>query len=253
MQLFTNPLYNALIVFVDIIPGGDVGLAVIVLTLLVRVILFPLSQKSSRTQLVMKRIQPAVEALKKKFKDNPQAQAKETMALYKKEGVNPFAGFLVILIQLPIIFGLYFIFLRGGLPTINLEILYSFVPVPEAVDMQFLGFVDIAAKNVVLALLTGITQFIQINLVSPKLEKRKKDAGMKDDMMRSMQLQMKYVMPVIVAIIAYTLPATIGLYWTTSNLFMIAQELYIRRKFKGGDHSSPSTEDTPSSSETVSV
>lgn len=246
-----TPLYNALILFIDLIPGGDVGVAVIVLTLLVRVVLFPLSKKSSRTQLVMKMIQPKIDALKKKLKDNPQEQAKQTMALYKEEGVNPFAGFLVILIQLPIIFGLYFIFLRGGLPTINMEILYNFISVPESINMSFLGILDISSKNIFLAILTGATQFIQISLVAPKMIKRKKDAGMKDDMMRSMQLQMRYVMPVIVAVIAYTLPATIGLYWTTSNTFMILQELYIRRQFKGGNYSvkspeSPSTE--PSSS-----
>ena len=114
---------------------------------------------------------------------------------------------------------------------INTEILYSFVNLPGSVDVEFLGILNVFDRSVVLALLTGAAQYVQGKLVMPKPAPRKKDKNpsLKDDMARSMQLQMRYVMPIIVGVIAYTLPAIIAIYWTTSNIFTIFQELFVRR------------------------
>jgi YidC/Oxa1 family membrane protein insertase len=118
-----NPLYNALIFLLDIVPGADIGIAVIILTVFVKVLLFPLAHKVARTQATINQIQPQLDKLKDKYKDNKQEQTIKTLELYKKNGINPFFGFLVILIQLPIILGLYFVFYKGGLPSINMDIL----------------------------------------------------------------------------------------------------------------------------------
>lgn len=227
--LIYNPLYNGLIFLLNTLPLVDVGIAVVVLTIIVKLVLFPLSKTAVRTQIALRTLAPELERLKKKHKNNPQAQAQATMDLYKQNGVNPFSGFLLILLQLPVIFALYFVFLRGGLPEINTEILYSFIQIPETVDMHFLGFLDINARSLVLAIITGATQFVQISLVTPKQTNQKKDGSFSGTFAQSMQFQMKYVMPVIVTVIAYTLPAMIGLYWTTSNLFTIGQEFFLRR------------------------
>lgn len=228
-----EPLYNALVGLMNVLPWADVGVIIVVFTILVRLVLFPLAQRAVKTQIAMKDLQPRLEEIKGKYKDNKQKQAEETMRLYREEKVNPFASFLVLLIQLPIVFGLYFVFLRGGLPMIDLSHLYSFIPVPGEPAMTLFGIIDISGKSVVLALLVGITQYVQVRLASPPPPKKRSDKpSLKDDIARSMQLQMRYVMPVIVAVIAYTLSSLIGLYWTTTNLFTIGQELYVRRRWK---------------------
>lgn len=228
---FYNPLYNALVALVDTVPFADVGIAVIVLTLAVKLILFPLSMKAVRTQLSMKRIEPEVARIRNEYK-NREEQARKTMELYRREGVNPFSSFLVILIQLPIIFALYFVFFRGGLPAVDATLLYSFIPVPTEVNMHFLGLVDVAAKSFLLALFAGVTQFFQAKLAVPPPALVSGTPTLKDDLAKSFHLQIRYVLPVVVFVIAYTISAAVALYWTTSNLFAIGQELYVRRHLK---------------------
>jgi len=125
--LIYNPLYNALVFILDVLPAIDVGIAVILLTIIVKLILFPLSRKAVHTQIELRALAPELESIKKQHKDNPQQQAQLTMKMYKEHGINPFSGFLLIFVQLPVIFALYFIFLRGGLPDINIDILYPFL------------------------------------------------------------------------------------------------------------------------------
>src|SRR5690606_5202936 len=111
-----QPLYNGLIFLIDVIPYRDAGLAVVLLTIAVKLILFPLSKKAVRTQLILKQVQPELDSLKEKHKDDKQAQAQAMMGLYKEKGINPFSSFFLILIQLPIILTLYRIFVGSGLP-----------------------------------------------------------------------------------------------------------------------------------------
>ena len=154
------------------------------------------------------------------------------MALYKEKGVNPFSGFFLILIQIPVIFALYWVFLRGGLPEINTEILYSFISIPDSVNMNFLGFIDVSAKSVMFALFAGITQFFQIKYSLPPMKERAGKSSFKEDLARSFHIQMRYVMPIIVFSVAYAISAAVAIYWTTSNLFAIGQEIYVRKKIK---------------------
>lgn len=232
--LFYQPLYNGLVYLVDIAPGGNVGIAIILLTIGVRIILLPLSHKSIVSQAKMRSITPHIEKLKEKHKDDKQEQARKTMALYKEHGINPFSGCLLVLLQLPVIFALYFVFFKG-LPSLNADILYSFVKHPEVINMMFLGIL-LTKKSFILALIAAITQYYQIKLSMPALAPLDKDAkpSFKDDFARSLNMQMRYMLPLIVFGVSYTISAAIALYWATTNLFSIAQELYVKRKMDAG-------------------
>lgn len=231
--LFFDPIYNGLVFFIDIIPGGDVGLAIIAITVVVKFILLPLSIKAARTQKIIREIEPQLKELKEKYKDDRAKLAEATMALYREAGMNPFSGIFLMLLQIPIVIALYFSVLNGGgfpLPDIHTALLYSFVPTPETVNMFFLGLVDITAKSLPLAVLAGLTQFIYAQMSLPALPARKEgESDLKADFTRSMHMNMRYVLPLIIGVISYTLSASIALYFTISNLTMIAQEFVVRK------------------------
>ena len=153
-----NPIYNLLVFLVGVIPGGDVGLAVVIVTLLVKIILLPVSLAAVRTQRVMKEMEPKLKEVRERFKGDREKQAKETLALYKEHHIHPFASIGTILIQIPVLIGLYWVFQSEALPTIDVSILYPFVAAPENVSLLFLGFLDIAGKSIVLAALAGFFQ-----------------------------------------------------------------------------------------------
>lgn len=232
-NVFFDPIYNGLVFFIDVVPGGDVGLSIILITILVKLILLPLSIKATKTQMVMRELEPKLKEIKDRIKDK-QEQSKAMLELYRTNNVNPFASILQLFIQIPVIIALYLSVSRGGgfpLPDINIEILYSFVTAPETVSMFFLGFIDIAAKSLPLAALAGITQFIHAKISLPKPEPKKEGEkpDLKGDFARSMHVQMRYVMPAIIFVVAYTISASIALYFTVSNLMAIAQEFVVRR------------------------
>lgn len=232
--IFYEPLYNGLIFLMDIIPWADAGIAVVLLTILVKFILFPLSKKAIITQLKMKAIEGELASLREKHKSDRAALAKATMELYRTRGVNPFSSFFIVLLQIPIILALYYVFYKGGLPTVNQEILYPFVSVPT-IDMHFLGLIDISGRSLFLALAAGVTQYIQMALIAPLPPKTVGEEGsFQAAFAKSMHLQMRYVMPLFITFVAYSISGAVALYWTTSNIFAIAQEAYLRRKFKQG-------------------
>jgi len=226
-----EPLYNGLVFLIDIVPFADVGIAVVILTLAVKLVLFPLSIKMVKTQIAVRTLEPEIAKIKEKHKGNSQEQARQMMALYKERGVNPFSGILLLFVQIPIIFALYFVFFRG-LPIINVDILYSFIPVPTEVNMHFLGLIDMSMKSVILAAMAGAMQYFQMKFALPKMEARKDNPSFKEDLSRSFQMQMRYILPIVVLVIAYVISSAVALYWTTSNLFQIGQEVYVRRNIK---------------------
>ncbi len=234
-NLFYAPLYNGLVSFINITPFYNVGLAVILFTCIIKIVIFPLSQKSIKTQFEMKRIEPEINELKSKYRDDKKLQAEKTMELYKNKGINPFSGILLMLIQLPILIALYWVFLRGGLPKIDETTIYSFTKIPEVINMGFFG-VSVAEKSTLFALLVAVAQFFQMQITIPKVNKTdtKKDSkpSFGDELARSMNMQMKYVMPVIMFFIAKNFPLVVSLYLITSSLFAIGQELYIRSKYR---------------------
>ncbi len=236
--VFYQPLYNGLVFLMDVIPGADAGIAVIVLTVLVKLILFPLSKRSIETQFAMRKFQPELDALKKQHANDREGFARATMAFYKEKRINPFSSFFLLLIQLPVIISLYYVFFRGGLPEINETLRYAFIPSPE-VNMEFLGLIDIADKSIFLAVLAGITQFFQVKLALPPPAPGTRDGSFQGELAHGMHMQMKYVMPVFAAIAAYTISGAVALYWVTSNLFAIGQELVVRRKLKNQNTTTP--------------
>src|SRR3989344_6547531 len=157
--LLYKPLLNALAFLVSIIPGGDVGIAVVILTILVKILLFPLSQKSIESQAAMNILAPELDKIKKSGV-NKEEQARRTFDLYKKHKTNPFSGCLVAFLQIPVILALYYVFIKG----LNFEndVLYSFVHIPKVVDTMFLG-IDISHKSFVLAFLAGVSQYLQVH------------------------------------------------------------------------------------------
>ncbi len=225
-----DPLYNGLIGIFNLLPWADAGVAIILLTCIVRLVLFPLSRKAVHTQIKMQEINPALVAIKEKYKNDSQEQARKTLELYKEKGVNPFSGVLVLIIQLPIIFALYRIFLYAGFPNVDKSILYSFVHAPEHINTVFLGLVNLSQKSVALAILAAVSTFFQLKLATPKPSSNKTDESFGGNLAQSMQTQMKYFFPILVFFISYKISGVIALYWLTSNLFTIGQEIVVRKK-----------------------
>lgn len=224
-----KPLVNVLAFLVAIIPGGDVGIAIIILTILVKIALYPLSKKSLEGQARMNLITPELNKIKESGLSKEE-QARQTFALYKKYKANPFSGCLLVLIQIPIIFALYYVFLKG----LHLEtsMFYSFVKVPENISTQFLGLVDISQKNWLLAILAGISQFFQAFYAPKPPKSNAKEGSFQESLNKSMQMQMKYVFPFIVVFIAHSISGAVALYWITNNVFTTFQQIYINKKNK---------------------
>ncbi len=234
-NFFYAPLYNGLVAFINIVPFHDVGLAVILFTCIIKVIIFPLSQQSIKTQFEMKQIEPDINNIKLKYKDDKKVQAEKTMELYKEKGINPFSGIFLMLIQLPILIALYWIFLKGGLPKIDQTTIYSFTKIPDTINMIFFG-IDVTKNSILFALFVAVAQFLQMQITIPKTKKIDskdgKNPAFTDELAKSMNMQMKYVMPIIMFFIAKNFPLVVSLYLITSSLFAIAQELYMRKKYK---------------------
>lgn len=235
--VFYQPIYNILVFIINNITFGDVGFAIILVTVVVKLILAPLTKKSIRSQILMKKMEPEIKQIKKDF-PNKEEQAKKTFDLYKKYGTNPFSGCLVIIIQLPIIFALYYVFYNGI--SIKEDIIYSFIQIPTIMHTNFLGLIEMGSKSIFLGVFAGITQFIQGYLSSPAKPKKVeivKEIGGKnepknfqDQLSDSMQMNVKYILPVFIGFIAWKISAAVALYWIVSNIFTIAQEWYIRRQ-----------------------
>lgn len=226
--LLYEPLLNALAFLISVVPGGDVGLAVIILTVLVKLILLPLSHKSIDNQAKMAALAPELNKIKSGGASKEE-QARMQFELYKKHKTNPFSGCLLIIIQIPIIFALYYVFYKG----IKFDgVLYSFVQAPQNMDMIFLGFLDIASRSLPLALLAGASQYLQAHFMpKPKLpETSSKILSFQESFSKTMHLQMKYMFPVMVTFIAYSISGAVALYWITSNIFAVGQQIHIQRR-----------------------
>lgn len=226
-----QPLFNALVFLYQYIPGRDFGIAVISLTLIIRVIFYPLMAKSIKSQKVMSEIQPKVQEIQKKYKDDKEKQAKETMALYKKEKVNPLGGCLPILIQLPILIALYRVFWKGLQPE-TMDFLYSFVPNPGTIDPTFLGIINLAEASILLAIIAGISQFFQTKTLMPKTKQPVSQGGQMAQFSGMMQKQMLYFFPILTVFILWRLPSAIGIYWIVTALFTVLQQHLVMRKPK---------------------
>lgn len=220
-EVIYRPLLNLLVFFYNIIPGHDIGVVIILVTLLIRLILAPSFHKSLKSQKAMNDLQPKLAALKEKHKDDKEGQARAMMDLYKEHKINPLSSCLPLLIQLPILIALYQVFNKAL--SNHLTGLYSFVANPGSIDPNFFGFINLANPSPVLAVVAGLAQFWQSKLMMPT------QSG-QDSTAKIMSWQTTYVLPLISMFIAWKLPAGLPLYWIVTTLFAVGQQYYIMRK-----------------------
>lgn len=236
--IFYQPVLNLLVFFYNIVPGHDIGIAIVFLTILIRLILYPLNAQSIKSQKALQEIQPKINEIKKKYADNKQEQGRAMMELYKAEKVNPFSSCLPLLIQLPFLIAVFQVF-RSGLGNGSLDLVYSFISRPETISPISLGFIDLSARNIPLAILAGLAQFWQAKMMSTKRPAVKTPGSKDEDMMAIMNKQMIYFMPAITVFFGLSFPGGLTLYWFLTTLLTGVQQLYMFKKKKeaGGANS----------------
>lgn len=217
-EFFYRPLLNGLVFLYTVIPFAKEGLAIIVFTIIIRMLLFPLTLKSIEQQQAMRQFQPEVEKLKKKYKNKPEKLNQELLGLYSKHGINPAMSCLPILIQLPIMIALYQAF-RGFTPDhiaqVN-EKLYAFIPPLTDIDPHFLIWnLSQPDPTFILAVLAGVLQFFQTRLMLPK--------NTSDDPTQKAMQQTAYFLPLLLIITSTQFPAALPLYWTVGAAVAILQ------------------------------
>lgn len=230
-----KPLYNGFIYLIGVMPGGDVGFAIIVMTIIIRAVFYPAFTASIRTQMGMQAVQGEIDEINTKYKDNPDEKAKRTMQLFKDKKIRPFAGFLAILVQIPIFIALYYAFFRENLPHIATNLLYPFVSSPGAINLEFLGFLNLlSAHNIFLAVIVGGLQYLVVYVSFLRIKAGPQSAltPQKKQSQAMQQNMMLYFMPALFTVITYSLPAAAGLYFGVGNLISLGQELLIRHQLK---------------------
>lgn len=229
-EVLYRPILNLLVILQNILPGHDFGLSIIVLTVLFRLLLWPLATQSIKSQKTLQAIQPELNALKEKYKDDKVKQSQAMMDLYKTKKINPASGCLPVLIQLPILIALFYTFRDGlGATEIVAKSLYSFIHLSDNVNFIFLGLINLAEKSVVLAVIAGILQYWQTKMITPPKAANKPDKNAADDFASMMNTQMLYVMPVITIFVSASFPAGLSLYWITSTGFSIVQQYFVMK------------------------
>lgn len=227
-ELLYRPLFNLLVFFYNVVPGHDFGIAIILITILIRLVLFPLSRKGIKSRKSLEQVQPKIKEIQRKYKDKEE-QARQMMSFYKENKVNPASGCLPLLIQLPILIALYRAFINVINPE-SLGLLYSFVKNPGIINTSFLGIMNLAVPSVFLAILAGVFQFIQSKVMFKDSSSKSQGGEQKMNIQKTMGRQMTYFMPFITVFIALRFPAGLPLYWVVTTLFGTGEYLLVSRK-----------------------
>ncbi len=222
--LLTQPLFNILIFFYNTIAFRDLGIAIILLTIFIRIILFPVFRKSMRYQAMMQIVQPKLKAIQEKHKNDRTKQTEAMLALYKEHNVNPFSGILLLFAQLPILLVLYRIFLRYLTPAAFTN-LYPFVHAPSTLNTSFLGLINLGEASILMVAFAAIAQYFQGKLSLPK-----RAPGEAPTQAERMGRQMIFIGPLLTILIFWRLPSAVGLYWLASSLFSIGQQIIINKE-----------------------
>jgi len=223
---FYQPILNLLVFIYNTVPGNDLGISIIILTVIIKIALYSINQKQIKAQKEIQDIQPKINEIKQKYKDNKEEMGKKMMELYKENKVNPFGSCLPLLIQLPFLFAVFKVF-RDGFENGSMDLIYSFIDKPEAIHYISFGFLDLSQKNIYVAFLAGLAQYWQAkSMMSKKPEIENKDTQ-DENIAAIMSKQMTYVMPVMTVMIASTFPAGLGLYWLVTTVLSAAQQEYI--------------------------
>lgn len=227
--LFYDPLYNTLVLFLQATPHGDIGVSIILLTIVVKILLYPLNKSSALTQLKMKKVEKEIKDLKKKITDQKELALK-TMEVYQRENIKPFSSILTVFLQIPIFIALYLIFSKGIVS--SPDHLYSFVKFPEQVSSIAFGLFDVSKKYILVGVITAVSYFLLAKLQTKSMdmgaahEDKDSFAFQFNDILKK---QMVYVFPVLTGVTAAVFPAAIGVYWITSNIIAAAQTFFINK------------------------
>lgn len=245
-----EPMFNALFFIYHLLPGDNLGLAIILLTIIIRAVLFIPSLSSIKSQRALQETQPKIEEIRKRYKDNKEEMARQLMKIYKDNKVNPFSSCLPLIIQLPILIALYQVFI-GGLKTNSetgilieeqLKHLYPSLKsifVTKSISTMFLGFDLAVSKNYIFAVIAGVLQFFQTKMLMHK-KPAIQSQGSKDESAASLvNKQMMYMMPVMTVIFGIQFPAGLTLYWIMSTVFTIGQQWYFLKFHHAKKESSP--------------
>lgn len=232
-----QPMLNILIWLYGLI--GNFGLAIIILTLLIKLFLRPLNKKAIASQKAMSEIQPKMQEIQNKYKNDREKQALELVSLYKRENFNPFAGFLLLFLQIPIILALFYV-VKNGINVSEIgQSLYFFVKLPSAIYPYLINFngyeiLDLSKPNVYLAILTAGAQYLQIKTAAPQSIAKPKDGenNNMNEIGNIMQKQMGFFVPIMTFVVLFNLPSALGLYWIVSTVVSIFEQRQLLNKKK---------------------
>ena len=222
-EILYRPLFNALVWIYAVLPLQDIGVAIIVLTIVIRALLTPFFWKARKSQQELSALQPEIKRLQERYKNDREAQGKALMELYKTKKVNPFSGCLILLLQLPLLIALFQVF-RLGLDPAQLSLLYSFVPNTGPIDPISFGILDLSKGNIFLGAAAALATFWQT-----KMSMDKKTMATSGEFSRMMSWQMLYLFPGFILIWSYTLPSALTLYWTVLSVLGIVQEIVMKK------------------------
>lgn len=244
--VFYRPIYNGLIFLTKILPGHDLGLAIILLTMIIRTILVAPAHKAMKEQRKMQDLQPRLNKIKEDYKGDQQKIASETMALWKEAKVSPFGSCLPILLQFPFLIAVFWV-IRSGLNPDQSHLLYTTYGNfgLQDIHVNFLGILDLTKVNFyVLPLIVGGLQFLQMKLSLAKKSKKapthNKDEKKQKNEMEMASSMMVYMMPVMIAVFTASVPAGVGLYWGTSTIFGIVQQIFVNKEPINNSKNDPS-------------
>lgn len=224
MVILVQPILNLMVELYRFVP--DIGVVIIIVTIIIRLLLLPSFNKSLRAQKDMAALQPKLNEVREKYKDNKEQQAKAIMDLYKEQKISPFGSCLPLVIQLPLLIALYKVFILGLGSHDLQQYLYPFIKNPGIINPNFLGFLNLSHPNIVMGILAGVAQFIQSKMMIPPPSKSN------DATANALAIQTVYLLPLLTVFISLKLPAGLPLYWLVTTLFAIGQQYYIMKSNK---------------------
>lgn len=222
-EILYRPLFNTLVFLYKYIAFEDLGVAIILLTIIIRFVLLPLFYKSAKNQSLLQKLQPEIAKIQAEHKHSKEKQVEKTLELYKKHRVNPFSGFLMMFIQLPILIVLYRLILKGFSPE-TFANLYSFISPPIHINNSFLGLMDLGSRSMIIASLAAVFQYFQGKLSLPKVQEGKEITPQV-----KIGRQMIFIGPILTLLILRSLPVAIGIYWLTTSIFSLIQQVFINK------------------------
>jgi YidC/Oxa1 family membrane protein insertase len=233
--IFYQPILNLLVWLYNVIPGHDIGIAIILLTVIIKAILLPLNKKAIISQKSLQDLQPKIEEIKKQYADKKEEQGKAMIKLYQENKINPFSSCLPLLVQIPFLIAVYRVFM-AGLKNSSLDLVYPFISRPESISAISMGFLDLSKPNWVLAVLAGAAQFWQAKMMitkKPPAAVRGEKGALDEGMAAMMNKQMLYFMPAFTVFIGLSLPGGLTLYWFVVTILTALQQYFIFNKILG--------------------